>query len=208
MPPSRRRVLVTAAGLGLLLGGLGAFGWHLQPSSGAIFSIFGAGTGGPTREQLADWTDHWRPLWWPVVLGFPAAALLAATVLGWLVAPLLTRPHAGAGRGAWVVLPTLTLGSLGLVLGALGAVGWHYHPFVLREPPPLLFSTRTDAEREQLVEMIQAGPFGDRVDDWADLWWPAVLTYPLLAALLGLAAGLTLRHRQPPPPLSTRADVR
>lgn len=58
--PSQRRVVLTTAGLGLLLGALGAFGWHLQPRSGAIISIFGAGDVGPTREQLADWTDMWR----------------------------------------------------------------------------------------------------------------------------------------------------
>lgn len=192
----RRSAVPAGAGLGLLIGVLAAIGWHVQPPPRtAIFHIFGVpsrvSTPTPDAAQIALWTDPWRPLWWPAAAGCPLAGLVIGGVAGLATRwPLLGR---GVARR-----PVAWFGALGLVLGTLGAVCFHYYPYRLHEPTPVFYAPGNQvspADRDQLLASIRASGFGSAVSDWAPPWWPAIVAYVVGGLVLGFLAGLVLRRR-------------
>lgn len=128
-------MLAVSSGVGLLLGALAALGWHWQPvipgaGPSPRFVWMLPGDGGPYYsgfigdEELA----QWAPFTWPPAVGLlvfgaltgcAVAAGLSAT--RWRVAP--------SSRSDSVSSPLMvSVGGLGLVVGAAATLAWHLLP--------------------------------------------------------------------------------
>lgn len=159
-----KRPIVVLAGSGVVLGGLGAVGWHFQPvlpglplpprlltwmlppkPDGPYYS-------GAIADDALVW---WRGVpWWPVIVVLPVVGgALGATLAVAARRRLSVRPRS-ASHGFVSALPVF--GGLGLLVAGLTVVAYHWEP--------------------------SGGGM------WASIWgWPVDVGYPVIGLLLGVA---------------------